>query len=231
MSKQSLNRQGKVTAANPAAESYPVETQDITPQEEEREEEENVLDENVLLHDPLTEAQKKIIMKIHVNAGHPSKEEFLRALRLSRAKRKVLAYVRKAFQCNACDARGTVPKARPPASFPRTFRFNETVGIDLFEVDNGMGGKSWLVNMVCWGTLYQICVVTPDKTAATISRIFAEYWIRYFWTPVGPHSRCWRRIHWRRIQIHVRQRVDSTAHHRLSCAMAKWSHRASRRYL
>ena len=107
--------------------------------------------------DLLTEEQKRVIHKIHVNCGHPSKDEFMRALRLSRARPKVLHYVRKYYTCPACEARGKVPRPRPPASLPRTFRFNETVGIDLFELE----GKVF-VNMICWGTLYQQCVIAPD---------------------------------------------------------------------
>eukprot|EP00969_Alexandrium_andersonii_P160978 7114228-Alexandrium_andersonii.AAC.1 len=34
---------------------------------------------------PLTERQKEVAQKIHNNCGRPSKEEFLRALRLGRA--------------------------------------------------------------------------------------------------------------------------------------------------
>lgn len=82
--------------------------------------------------DPLTEEQKRVIHKIYVNCGHPSKDEFMRALRLSRARPKVLHYVRKYYNCPACEARGKVPRPRRPASLPRTFRFNETVGINLF---------------------------------------------------------------------------------------------------
>ena len=45
--------------------------------------------------DPLTEEQMRVIHKIHENCGHPSKDEFMRALRLSRARPKLFHYVRK----------------------------------------------------------------------------------------------------------------------------------------
>ena len=45
---------------------------------------ENGDDGETIVQKPLTSSQKKVIQNIHNNCGHPSKEEFLRALRLSR---------------------------------------------------------------------------------------------------------------------------------------------------
>ena len=132
---------------------------------------------------PLTAAQKKTLHDIHNNCGHPSRQEFLRQLRMSKANQNVLDYVRHHFNCPACDAKGTMPKPRPPASLPKTFRFNMTVGVDLFEIENHEGNKVWMCNMICWGTLYQICVPIPDKTALTVAKCMAEHWIRYFGPP------------------------------------------------
>ena len=43
---------------------------------------ENGDDDETFVQKPLTSSQKKVIQNIHNNCGHPSKEEFLRALRL-----------------------------------------------------------------------------------------------------------------------------------------------------
>ena len=58
---------------------------------------ENGCDSETIVQKPLTSSQKKVIQNIHNNCGHPSKEEFLRALRLSRARPEVLDYVRREF--------------------------------------------------------------------------------------------------------------------------------------
>ena len=100
----------------------------------------------------LNEEQKRKVLQTHRNYGHPSNEEFLRALRLSRAKQSVLRYVRREFQCPACAARSRMPRPSPPASLPRTCRFNETVGIDLFDLELKEGRTAWVCNMICWGT-------------------------------------------------------------------------------
>ena len=67
-----------------------------------------------------------------------------------------------------------------PAALPRTFRFNETLGVDLFEIEAPDGTKITFCNMVCWGTLYQLCIPILDKTAATVSKCITDRWILYF---------------------------------------------------
>ena len=94
---------------------------------------ENGGDSAAIIRKPLTSSQKKVSQNIHNNCGHPSKEEFLRALRVSRARPEVLDYVRREFECPACAAKGHPPKPRLPAALPRTFRFNQTLGVYLFK--------------------------------------------------------------------------------------------------
>ena len=106
---------------------------------------ENGGDSETIVQKPLTLSQK-VIQNIHNN--------FLRALRLSRARPEVLDYVRREFECPACAAKGHPPKPRLPAALPRTFRFNETLGVDLFEVESPDSSKIvfcniWFVGVRC----------------------------------------------------------------------------------
>ena len=178
-----------------AASSFSVETESHEVEPEENGTTELELEE-VTIHDengdndtastgkPLTANQKSVIQNIHNNCGHPSREEFLRALRLSRARPEVLSYVRREFECPACATKGHPPKPRMPAALPRTFGFNETLGVDLFEIESPDGTKIIFCNMVCWGTLYQLCIPIPDKTAATLAKCITERWIQYFSPPL-----------------------------------------------
>ena len=133
---------------------------------------------------PLTANQKSVIQNIQNNCGHPSREEFLRALRLSRARPEVLSYVRREFECPACATKEHPPKPRMPAELPRTFGFNETLGVDLFEIDSPDGTKIIFCNMVCWCTLDQLCRPIPDKTASTLAKCITERWVQYFGPPL-----------------------------------------------
>ena len=100
-----------------------------------------------------------MIQNVH-NCGHPSKEEFVR---------EVLGCVRRDFECPACAAKGHPPRPRLPSALPRAFRFNETHG-----VDGPDGTRIIFCNMVCWGTLYHLCIPFPDKTAATVAKCITE---------------------------------------------------------
>ena len=89
---------------------------------------ENGCNSETSVRKPMTWSQKKVGQNIHNNCGQPSKEEFLSALRLSRSRPEVLDDVRREFECPACAAKGHPPKPGLPATLPRTFRFNETLG-------------------------------------------------------------------------------------------------------
>ena len=77
-----------------------------------------------------------------------------------------------------------MPKARLPASLPRTLRFNETVGIDLAEVEDPWGSKHVFTNLVCWGTLFQLWKKTEGKTALEVAETMVAAWVQYFGPPV-----------------------------------------------
>ena len=145
---------------------------------------ENSGDSGTIVQKPWTSSQRKVIQNIHNNCGHPSKEEFLRALRLSRARPEVLDHVRREFECPACASKGHPPKPKLPAALPGTFRFNETHGVDLFEIESPDSSRIVFCSMVCWGTLYQLCIPILDKTAETVAKCLAERWIQYFGLPM-----------------------------------------------
>ena len=92
--------------------------------------------------------------------------------------------MRREFECPACAGKGHPPKPRLPAALPRTFRFNETLGVDLFEIESPDGSKIVFCNMVCWSTLYQLFILVLDKTAETVAKCVAERWIQYFGPPM-----------------------------------------------
>ena len=87
--------------------------------------EDTPLDEEVPNRD-----QVRILRRIHVNLGHPTKEEFLRALRLGRARPGVLRWVKSEFRCPECEA-NRKQGVRRPATIGRSYRFNHVVGVDV----------------------------------------------------------------------------------------------------
>ena len=93
---------------------------------------ENGDDGETIVQKPLTSSQKKVSQNIHNNCGHPSKEEFLRALRLSRARPEVLHYVRREFECPACAAKRASSKTQTSSSVPADFSFQRNTWFGPF---------------------------------------------------------------------------------------------------
>ena len=147
---------------------------------------ENGGDSETIVQKPLTSNQKKVIQNIHNNCGHPSKEEFLRALRLSCPTGGSSLCATRVRVSSMCSQRASSKTQVSTAALPRTFRFNETLGLDLFEIESPDSSKIVFCNMVCWCTLYQLCIPVVDKTAET-GKVCCRAVDPVFWSSVGYH--------------------------------------------
>ena len=81
------------------------------------------------------------------------------------------------MRCPVCEAR-VKPSAKRVGALPRCLRFNQVVGVDIMEHEIGPFTKIML-NMVCWGTGYQMVCTLPDKTSATARDAFAREWVKH----------------------------------------------------
>ena len=55
--------------------------------------------------------------------------------------------------------------------------FNKTIGIDLVDMPEL---NQTFINIVCWGTGYQMAQWIPDKTSKTVRDAFAECWVKHY---------------------------------------------------
>ena len=79
----------------------------------------------------------------------------------------------KELRCPACESR-VRPDTRRSGVLPRSMKFNQIVGCDLFEFDE-FGYKVFILNMICWGTGYQQACRVPDKTSASVAHWHEHY--------------------------------------------------------
>ena len=112
---------------------------------------ENGSDSETIVQKPLTSSQKKVIQNVHNNCGHPRKEEFLRALRLSRADQRF---------STMCDESSSVQHVQPKAILQNPdfqLRCRGLFASTKHLVWTFLRSSSKMVfcNMVCWCTLYQ----------------------------------------------------------------------------
>eukprot|EP00971_Amphidinium_carterae_P325020 6455085-Amphidinium_carterae.1 len=122
------------------------------------------------------------IAKCHDKMGHPHQAQFLRILRTAGASSKVLTLA-KDLRCSVCSQHGTPVPHRQSAVLP-CMSFNQVVGVDLFFVLGPDGhGQVPVLSMICWGTLFQICVLLKDKTARRVRKAYRRNWLRVFGPP------------------------------------------------
>ena len=131
--------------------------------------------------DEPTERQKRELLKIHRGLGHPQPNELGRALRNAGVKRNLIRWAVRDMRCPVCESR-VKPLARKPSSLPRTLKFNQVVGVDLVEFKE-MGLELIMINIVCWGTGFQMMAIIPDKRSATVRDAFSKEWVRHYGCP------------------------------------------------
>ena len=134
----------------------------------------------------VTEAQKLLLKKLHINTGHPPQDRFLKTLKAAGALPHVLKYVRDEFHCEACATK-RVPGHRRKAQCPRVFSFNRVLSMDVFYL-NFKGRNEAFLNVVDHGTNYQMAQRIPGSggapTSASTWHAFLTTWVRF----VGPPS-------------------------------------------
>ena len=134
----------------------------------------------------VSQAQRALIRKLHINTGHPPQDRFLRTLKAAGALPHVLRYVREEFSCQDCQLRrGPAPRRR--AQCPRTYGFNRAVSIDIFYIRFNEQNLPFL-NMVCCGTNYQVIqrvtgCGSGTPTASHCWQTFLRTWVRFLGPP------------------------------------------------
>ena len=138
---------------------------------------------------PVTESQKRLVTKVHVNTGHPPPDQFLRMLKAAGCLDNVLKWAKEEFKCDQCSQK-TRPSNRRRAHCPRSFSFNKVVSIDVFYI-NFLNLKVPILNMVCTGTNFQVAQRIPipegsrggTPLSQTAWRAFLDSWIRFLGSP------------------------------------------------
>ena len=161
---------------------HPAQEPEILRGEAEAEEEEED-EEDEPLPRGVSDADKRKIRKLHNNLGHPSKESFLRALRVARARPEVIKHVKERFRCEVCEAH-TLPKAARPSMLPKHFEPGKIIGIDVvFMPSHNPRITIPVLNIIDWATCYQSLEPLEGRLSETIWKGFMRSWVRVFGMP------------------------------------------------
>lgn len=114
----------------------------------------------------------------HRNLAHPARDVFVRMLRLGGAAQESIEYARE-WKCAIC-IQAQVPGHPRPAKVCEVHDCNDTVALDILEIEDSEGNKFAILSMVCWGSRYHVAVIMPDKSNRCGAKAFAR-----FLDPVG----------------------------------------------
>lgn len=115
-----------------------------------------------------------VITGLHRTYAHPGADRLIRLLHEAGCRDPAVATTvrRVTTACGACRS----TRSRPPRSvvtLPRPTLFNDTVAMDLAEIDR----RGVFLHLVDLGTRLSRCIVIPDKEAGTVVRALLTTWI------------------------------------------------------
>ena len=120
---------------------------------------------------------ENLVQRAHEQLGHPGIDKFVRILRLGGASDEAIQIARD-LECSTCQ-RTKTPSTPRKSAMPPSADFNQTIGIDLFFVDNHDRTKKVpVLSIIDWGTLFHQACVLKDKTAGRVRRAYRRLWLR-----------------------------------------------------
>lgn len=129
----------------------------------------------------LLDRQKKLVLKHHVDMGHPAKEDLIQLLECAHVRPEIVRYADKEFSCDICRAHRP-PSWRRTVGIPHTYQLNRLLALDtmFFKLS---GDTVPVLKMVDHGTNFQVCTVMREATNHEVSRAFQDKWVRYLGCP------------------------------------------------
>ena len=139
----------------------------------------------------VTEEQKSMLHRLHVNLGHLPIDRMRMMLKAAKAKDEVLEYVKDGFKCEVC-MRQRREISRRKAAYPRTFEFKCIVGVDTFFIK--WQGKSMpFLNVVDHGSNWQMIALLRPVEGDTLqpsggNPTSEEAWMHFLRGWIRPHG-------------------------------------------
>ncbi len=120
----------------------------------------------------IDEVTKRSVRQAHKNLAHPSRDVFVRMLRLGGAREEAITQA-KHWQCPIC-LQSSAPKLQRPARkrLKAVCDFNDTVAADLLRVHDVDGHAYEVLSLVCWGSRNHVAILLKRKSSATCAKKF-----------------------------------------------------------
>lgn len=132
-------------------------------------------DEILTISDEMNSAEKhKILLKLHKQFGHASADRIQRLLNSAGNKDTECSTIllRIVNECDICQRHGKT-KPKPAVGLPLASQYNETVAVDLHELEPGV----WYLHIIDQFTRFSAGSVLTTKRPSEIVKHFVHDWI------------------------------------------------------
>ena len=127
---------------------------------------------------------------MHTEFGHCPRIVLEQILRSSKSSKEMLNAA-KYFKCTACTNNARLPQTSK-TTLPKPYVFNDTVGVDVFELHDYEGERYSFFNMLCLGTKFQVVgylgTLKGPPTSEDCLRIFNQAWTTWAGYPKELHA-------------------------------------------
>ena len=128
---------------------------------------------------------EQLVRRAHNGLGHPSNDRLARILKSAGAKDEAITVAKK-LRCSTCEQHRATRPARQAAP-PKELGTNEIVGVDTIYATHPSGKRKMCLNLVDWGTRFQMVIPLADHTPGTARRGYMQ-WIRLFGPPAKVYT-------------------------------------------
>ena len=165
--------------------TYAMEEDQDEDEEEAQDELDPVPDEGPGDYNP-TEEEKKAVMRVHRAVGHPQDREFIRFLRAARVRGEIVQWAAKKFKCDVCVSQRDIPKHHdrlPCQGLTSPTGSWGWICSMCRHPETGSKQTVPVLNILDWGTNYQMCEVLLGKNPSEVWEAYMSTWARTFGHP------------------------------------------------
>ena len=130
----------------------------------------------------LPQAVRQVILKAHVNLGHPSKDKLQELFRQQGYDHNVIEGISD-LACSTCLMQSK-PKASRPGSIHVPMDFNDRVAVDGLKFTNQQGQVFHILHVIDLSTNFHTAIIAPSRTTESTILALIQTWLSWAGAPL-----------------------------------------------
>ena len=129
----------------------------------------------------LPKAIQQIILKAHVNLGHPSSERLQELFKQQGYDHSIIEGISE-LVCSTCQMQSR-PRASRPGSIHMPLDFNDRIAIDGLEFTNQQGQVFHILHVIDLSTNFHTAVIAPNRSSDFTIKALIQSWLSWAGAP------------------------------------------------